>query len=232
MPPSLQREIDQPDYARLLKPISATSVNDAVYQTLSQRLIYGVYQAGQVLGIQELADNLQTSTMPVREALRRLVAQKALEPMRSRSMRVPLITADRLLDLRRVRLLAEGQAMEWAFAQLDTAATDGLERLAIDIQRVRTDLTDSLALNRQFHFTIYRAAQSHVLLAVIESLWLQSGPYLRAVREQCGVERVAVDDHHHAIVASLRAGDLTGAKQALLADISWPFDQLGNLPPN
>lgn len=223
----LQRELDQRDFSKLLQPISATSVHDAVYQTLSQRLIYGVYQAGQVLGIQELADDLNTSTMPVREALRRLVAQKALEPMRSRSMRVPLITADRLLDLRRVRLLAEGQAMEWAFPHLSESALASLESLAIDIQRVRADLTASLELNRQFHFLIYRAAHSQVLLAVIENLWLQSGPYLRAVREQCGVERETVDDHHHAIVASLRNGDLEGAKQALLADISWPFDELG-----
>lgn len=232
MQPLQQRESDPADYSPLLKPISPTSVNDAVYQTLSQRLIYGVYQAGQVLGIQELADDLNTSTMPVREALRRLVAQKALEPMRSRSMRVPLITADRLLDLRRVRLLAEGQAIEWACAQLDAAALNTLEALAIDIQRVRTDLTASLELNRQFHFLIYRAAHSQVLLAVIENLWLQSGPYLRAAREQCGIEREAVDDHHHAIVACLRAGDSEGAKQAMQADISWPFDQLGNRPPD
>lgn len=218
------------DYAKLLEPVTATSVHDAVYQALCRRLMHGVYQAGQVLGIQELADDLRTSTMPVREALRRLVAQKALEPTRSRSVRVPLITADRLLDLRRVRLLVEGQAIEWATPRLASADVEILQKLAADIQTARVDLTASLELNRQFHFLIYQAAQSQVMLGVIESLWLQSGPYLRAVREHCGLEREAVDDHHDAVVAALALGDALKARQALEADIRWPFDQLSTLP--
>lgn len=218
------------DYAKLLEPVTPTSVHDAVYQALCRRLMHGVYQAGQVLGIQELADDLHTSTMPVREALRRLVAQKALEPTRSRSVRVPLITADRLLDLRRVRLLVEGQAIEWATPRLALADVEVLHQLAADIQTARIDLTASLELNRQFHFLIYQAAASKVMLGVIESLWLQSGPYLRAVREHCGLEREAVDDHHDAVVAALKKADAREARQALEADISWPFDQLSTLP--
>lgn len=230
MPSALPSSVSQDEYADLMHPIAANSVNNAVYQSLSRRLMHGVYQAGQVLGIQELADELQTSTMPVREALRRLVAQKALEPMRSRSMRVPLITADRLMDLRRVRLLVEGQAIEWAVPHLASSDLEVLERLAKDIQTARVDLTASLELNRQFHFRIYQAARSQVVLGVIESLWLQSGPYLRAVREHCGLEREAVDDHHDAIVAGLRSGDARDARLALEADISWPFDELGKRP--
>ena len=218
------------DYAKLLEPVTATSVHDAVYQALCRRLMHGVYQAGQVLGIQDLADDLNTSTMPVREALRRLVAQKALEPTRSRSVRVPLITAERLLDLRRVRLLVEGQAIEWATPRVASADIDVLRQLATDIQTARIDLTVSLELNRRFHFMIYQAAQSQVMLGVIESLWLQSGPYLRAVREHCGLEREAVDDHHHAVAEALGKGNAVEARHALEADISWPFDQLSTLP--
>lgn len=44
------------------EPIIRTSVHDAVYQVLRNRIMHGVYRAGQVLGIQELADNLDTST--------------------------------------------------------------------------------------------------------------------------------------------------------------------------
>lgn len=31
--------------------------------------------------------------------------------------------------------------------------------------------------NRDFHFTVYRAAESETLLSIIESLWLRIGPY-------------------------------------------------------
>src|SRR3546814_18805157 len=81
-----------------LEPLVHTSVNEAVYRRLRDHLMRGDYAAGEVLGIQELADAFGTSAMPVREALRRLAAQQALEPMKSRSMRVPVVSRARLED--------------------------------------------------------------------------------------------------------------------------------------
>lgn len=213
---------------QLLRPNIPSSVNAAVYRGLCLRLMHGIYQAGQVLGIQELADELQTSTMPVREALRSLVAQKALEPMRSRSVRVPLITPERLNDLKNVRVLMEGQALVWAMPHLQGEKIEALAHLATEIQRSRTDLTSSLELNRQFHFLIYSAAQSPVSLGVIESLWLQSGPYLRKARELCGLGREQVDEHHYALVDALRAKDAPAAKRALERDVAWAFEAISN----
>lgn len=215
------------------EPIVRTSVHDAVYQVLRNRIMHGTYKAGQVLGIQELADNLDTSTMPVREALRKLIAQQALEPMRSRSARLPLITPERLADLHRSRLLIEGTATQWACQVGFAPATlQDLKQLAHDIHQSRTQLnglSTSLELNREFHFRIYKMAHSPVLLGLIESLWLQSGPYLREVQERCGAERAPIDDHHEKLVDALQAGDARAAQHALEADISWPFEQLLSL---
>ena len=212
------------------EPIVRTSVHDAVYQVLRNRIMHGVYRAGQVLGIQDIADNLDTSTMPVREALRKLIAQQALEPMRSRSARIPLITPERLADLHRTRLLIEGKMTQWACdTQISPEKLHHLKQLAHDIHQSRTQpdgLTTSLELNRQFHFSIYEYAQSPVMLGIIESLWLQSGPYLREVQELCGAERAPIDDHHETLVDALSRNDVIAAKQALEADISWPFEQL------
>lgn len=215
------------------EPIVRISVHDAVYQVLRNRIMHGTYRAGQVLGIQELADNLDTSTMPVREALRKLIAQQALEPMRSRSARIPLITPERLADLHRSRLLIEGKATQWAcHAGLDADAIQQLRLLAHDIHQSRTQpngLNTSLKLNHEFHFRIYKAARSPVMLGLIESLWLQSGPYLREVQELCGPDRAPIDDHHEKLVDALHAGNAVAAQQAIEADISWPFEQLLSL---
>ena len=48
-----------------------------------------MFDAGEMLRIQDLAETLQTSTMPVREALGRLVSEQALEALPNRSVRVP-----------------------------------------------------------------------------------------------------------------------------------------------
>jgi len=130
-----------------IKPVVRSSVSDAVYQTLRNKLMHGEYPAGQLLGIQDLANALETSTMPVREALRQLVAQQGLEPMRSGTVRVPLITPERLDDIRRSRVLVEGTVTEWAGPRLTARQLDGLERLAAEItvaRRSREGLVDSL----------------------------------------------------------------------------------------
>ena len=93
----------------MMAPVGRETLHDRVYAELRRSLIHGVFDAGQVLRIVDLAETLQTSTMPVREALARLVSEQALEALPSRSVRVPLITLERLDDLARARRLVEGQ---------------------------------------------------------------------------------------------------------------------------
>jgi len=84
---------------RPLSPISRETLHDRVYAELRRSLIHGAFATGEMLRIQELAERLQTSTMPVREALARLVSEQALEALPNRSVRVPVITRERLEDL-------------------------------------------------------------------------------------------------------------------------------------
>jgi len=221
-----------------LVPIVHTSVHEAVYRKLRDHLMRGDYSAGQVLGIQDIADALGTSIMPVREALRRLAAQQALEPMKSRSMRVPLISVERLEDIRRTRLLVEGQATEWAVPRITAAE---LKTLRVLSQKIGSALNtprkvaSGLEQNQQFHFTIYRAANSPSMLAIIESLWLQSGPYLRAARELMHSPERPADELHAGILHAIEHGDAAGARAAIERDICWAFDRLraaehANLP--
>src|SRR5690606_32661719 len=211
------------------QPIVRQSVNEAVYQALRNKLMHGEYRAGQVLGIQYLADALGTSTMPVREALRRLVAQQGLEPLRNGTTRVPLITKARLNDIRRARVLIEGTVTEWAGPRLAPQTLSRLEQLAREItqeRRTRKGVASSLEKNRVFHFTIYAAAQSPVMLAMIESLWLQSGAYLRETRELLHTKEQPADQLHESTVKALRAGRFDQARQYIQEDISWVFDRL------
>lgn len=65
--------------------------------------------------------------MPVRAALQRLVAEGALEGEAQRSLRVPLMTRERFLQILQVRLSLEGLAAESASGRLDEQALEGLE---------------------------------------------------------------------------------------------------------
>ena len=143
--------------------------------------------------------------------------------MRNGMTRVPLITRERLNDMRRSRVLVEGTVTEWASPRLDTATLDRLEQLADEITQARRTsdgVPASLEKNRIFHFTIYAAAESPVMMAMIESLWLQSGAYLRDKRELLHSAEQPPDLLHESTIEAIRRGELV----AVLGDYEWPVN--------
>jgi len=113
--------------AAQLTPVGRETVQDRVYSELRRALIGGLFEPNQVLTIRGLADALVTSTMPVREALGRLITEKALEALPNRSVRVPPITLERIDDLLRARSLIEGEAIALAAARMNPRVAERLD---------------------------------------------------------------------------------------------------------
>ena len=220
-----------------LAPVGRDTVQDRVYSELRRALIGGLFAPGQVLTIRRLADALVTSTMPVREAMGRLITEQALEMLPNRSIRVPPVTKDRIADLLRARILIEGEAMAMAAARMTPRLLASIRAIMLDWEVMRLGgnpetVDREVTLNHAFHFKIYRACGSAVLLPMIESLWLQSGPFTRAAIyafSEAGANDAA--RYHHDIVQALEGGNAAAARAALVADISRPFaylkDKLG-----
>lgn len=213
-----------------LTPVGRETVQDRVYGQLRQTLINGGFAAGDPLRIVELAERLQTSTMPVREALGRLVSEQALEAMPNRTVRVPLITRQRLDDLERARVLIEGRLVEMAIAHLTSDDLDILRKINTDCDMAFEMHGQDIGpvtsqFNQRFHFHIYQAAGSQVLIPIVESLWLQSGPVVRAAAqihdEQGGL---AATDHHWAMIGAIERKDGKAAVASLADDIGRSFD--------
>lgn len=215
-----------------LAPIARETVQDRVTKELRRALIFGVFEPGQVLTILDLAARFQTSTMPVRDALSRLISEQALEAMPNRSVRVPLITAERLDDLLHARLVNEGAALELAAPRLTRADMDALRASIRDYDRAiarrgRSHVEGELEANRAFHVRLYQASGSSVLMPIIDSLWLQSGPVVRAAVDAFdpGAE-LSAPHFHIEILDALERGDVAGARAALARDIRRAFDLL------
>jgi DNA-binding GntR family transcriptional regulator len=212
-----------------LAPVGRETVQDRVYSELRRALIGGLFEPGQVLTIRQLADALMTSTMPVRDAIGRLTSEQALEALPNRTIRVPPITLERIDDLLAARILIEGQAIALAAprmtdAQLTLIRDQMAEWEALRLGGDRASVDREVALNQAFHFEIYRACGSAILIPMIESLWLQSGPCTRAAIfafSDAGESDAA--RFHHAIVDALTRRDAIAARDALVADISRPF---------
>ena len=203
-------------------PLARDTLQERAYRRICDLILDGEIAPGQVVTIQNLAEAFGVSTMPVREALKRLTAAGALSLLTGRSIGIRRLSIDRLADLRRVRLSVEGLATEWAADLMEPDELAQLQRQCALLSRAAKDenVTDYLRANRAFHFIIYNAARSPTLAAMIETLWLQIGPYLNLLRGSGNY--VASNATHRAIVDALADHDGKAAAKALRADIN-PF---------
>ncbi len=208
-----------------LARIARETVQDRVYGVLRDRLMRGGFEPGQKLKIADLAAALGTSAMPVREALNRLAAERAIESMPNRSVRVPSLSKESLRDLMEARFAVEGLAVSRAAANMDEATLLLLRQIiAAQSETDAEHVSEASAeQNRAFHFAIYRQSGSVVLLPIIESLWLQFGPYLRVASERFDGREGRGTNFHVEIVDALARGDAAGARNALESDIGRSF---------
>ncbi|TIV61364.1 GntR family transcriptional regulator [Mesorhizobium sp.] len=73
----------------------------------------GEFSPGQPMRLKELAVAFGTSHMPIRDSFNRLRGIDILEREPHLSARVPMVTAEGLRDLLKVRVLDERQAVVW-----------------------------------------------------------------------------------------------------------------------
>jgi DNA-binding GntR family transcriptional regulator len=207
-------------------PAPRETLQDYVYERVRDLILSGDIAPGQSVTINSLAGAFAVSHMPVREALRRLVAERALTVISGRSVGLPALSVERLEDLRRVRVEVEGITTEWAARRLGNADH---EALAVLVGRMNRAVADNdvkayLHANRDFHFAIYRAASSDTLLSIIESLWLQISPYFNLLHASGDYQRA--NREHGTIAAALARGDAQAARAALVEDINGAAEML------
>ena len=197
----------------------AATAHSRVYAGLKAALMKGDFLPGERLVVRIIAEQFETSPMPVREALHRLISEEALINHANRGVIVPAVDGAMISDLVRVRSSIEGSATEWAASTITGAELTSLEDIDRRMHRSAEmgDTSDFLSLNRDFHFGIYRAARSKLILPIIERLWLRAGPWLNLIRKGA---TIGLDlDHHAELLDALRRSDGARARRALVADI-------------
>jgi DNA-binding GntR family transcriptional regulator len=200
--------------------LSRSTLNEEVYEELKQALISGKIAPGSTMTIRSLAQSFGISIMPVREALRRLVAEHVLVLLPNRSVALPVFTAERFHEITCIRIALEGLAAEEGAKRITAADTARVARMtALMETNAKAPPADVLEWNREFHFTLYRASGMPTLAKMIESLWLQVGPLLNLQQQVFAEQKISVYVHHHRALAGLIAKNPGEVRAAIVADI-------------
>jgi DNA-binding GntR family transcriptional regulator len=222
--------LNLPAALNLVEPLDRQTLGERAYAQLADLLISGRLAPGEKLSLRSAAEVLGVSIMPVREAVSRLVADKALEVTPNRAVRVPLMSAAQFRDLTKVRVVIEGHAAAQAALHRDNgnlvAIASAEEAMRAESLSPEPDLPRAVEFNKTFHFAVYEAAHSPILVEIIRALWLKAGPVIN-LDLRANPERLAKGDairFHANVRKAIAAGDEAAAQAGIAADITGAAD--------
>jgi DNA-binding GntR family transcriptional regulator len=209
---------------------------DLAYQSLREAIASGTLRPGQKVTERGLAKQLEVSSTPAREALRRLEQDGLIQRTGPRTVVVAEIAERTIDDLAEVEIGLRGLVARFAARyatpeQLDAldAILDAADDLLIVIvtrhrngENVDRYITALLDRMQEFNEAVNACAANPVLIRLLEQSRVFSQPERRARI----LEQIAADDsfgldrysNHRALVRALREGDSATAERLVIED--------------
>jgi len=208
-------ELNIPD----IPAISGTTTQEYAYERLRNAIMLGAIEPGTSLTIRGLAERLNLSPTPIREAVRRLSSEHAIQIKDNRRMAVPLMTPNRFEELVALRIAVEVHTAQRALPYMSDFIIEKLTELdnRMDELIFDRDLDQLTLLNQAFHRTLYTVNPAQTSMPIIESIWLQLGPFQRQVLTR--VTEYYEIDRHKEILTALTTRDATALIDAITNDI-------------
>jgi DNA-binding GntR family transcriptional regulator len=216
-----------------LKPLEADSLVQLAYESIRQSIIDGRFKMGEHIVESAVANDLQISRAPVREALRRLAQEGLAVERPRRGTFVREISAQDFIDIYNVRLAVEGAAVRIAVRK--GAPLDAIEDTIAKMERTASkgDVARTVGLELRFHEQVCKASGNSYLISVFESI-------LGAVHMALALDDGAYENledvtaEHIALLMSMRSGDpevaASAIHQHIISTVGPVLERLGGDP--
>ncbi|PSL48470.1 GntR family transcriptional regulator [Salsuginibacillus halophilus] len=181
------------------------------YDVIKSRILDGTYAAGQRIILDQIAKEVGSSVIPVREAIRRLEADKLIEYKPNTGPVVHSI--DEKIYMQTLELLAvlEGYATALSASHMTEKDIGELKRLNEAMQTALSeyDFQTLSALNKQFHFLIYDLCPNQLLITDIKESWARLDTVRHTAFTLFPMRAPASIEEHAKLVSLLEAGAST-----------------------
>lgn len=146
------------------------SSGEAVYDSLIEALRSGDFAPGDRLREEDVAQRLNLSRTPVREALRRLENNGIVEHRPRIGAVIRKLSQTEVVELYEMRIVLERTAARMAAQHGSEAEFDALDDMNARILDAQNTPTLGAAINQDFHEALYRAARNRFLLTSAEAI--------------------------------------------------------------
>lgn len=192
------------------------TAHEVALVSLRALLASGALRPGDPIRQEQLAGELGTSVVPVREALSTLQAEGLVRHVPHRGYRVASLSLDELSETYEIRRLLEDEVVRLATPQLHEEHFAALRAAAKEMEDLAEggDVTAMIEANRRFHFTLFEAAGRPRMVDFIRILWQTTDAY-RSMYYGQDDARQRVNHEHRSIIEALETGDVERAVREL-----------------
>lgn len=188
---------------------------ERAYDQIKRRILENDMEAGFQVLEQELAQMLDMSRTPVREALIRLAEEGMIEIRPRHGMRVLPVSADDMQEIYEILTSLESTAAELAAARGVTDAELAELRQALkdmDAALENDDLRRWAAADETFHLLLVRYSGNERLVALVSSFWAQTHR-IRLVTLRLRPKPLNSNKDHGAVVDAIAQRDREAARR-------------------
>ncbi|AUT71425.1 MULTISPECIES: GntR family transcriptional regulator [Paraburkholderia] len=184
----------------------AVTAEEEAYAYVLYRIRMGKYRAGDRLIPEEIAAEIDTSRMPVREAFRRLASEGLVVIRPNRGAIVRGLDADEMEEVFCMRGALEGLAAKLALPGIMPAHIAELARLIEVMESHEQDAHQWVSAHRNFHEYLCQLSGRKRLVAQIAGLHTVVEPHMRLWLQLADKQMTSRDDHT-TIIDAIKSGD-------------------------
>lgn len=202
-----------------------TSTAEAVTTQMRMDLLDGTIPAGSRILARSLAERFQVSIVPVREAIKRLVAEGLLVSSPQRATFAAEIGFEDISGVYDVRQILEVELAGRAVSLADDKAIKKCDNALAALLSTNLRGPEFFEAHRWFHWCLIEPAASTVARQVLERLWTNVDRYMSmAIRSQDDERKKAYrtnfDNAHKKLAEMFRARDEAGLRQLMKLHLS------------
>ena len=194
-------------------------LRDQIYQNIKRDILSGVYQPGEQLSVNQLAERYDTSATPVREALNILEQERLVDVLPRIGYFVSHITVQDIRAMYDYRIILEGASAEMAAHYITEAELEALARIPSDyILGNNESYLQYLQNNREFHLSVAKASHNHFLARAVAMMLDQTQRLVfLGIGSQQHTDEIL--QAHPRLVEALRQRDATAAREIMIEGI-------------
>ena len=188
--------------------ISENTLTNEIADIVRERILKGEYQIGEKIKESSIAQELNVSRTPIREAFKTLEEEGLLDYLPNRGCYAKGFTKRDVSDIYTGREALEEIAMTWACERITDEEIDKLEEQCelMDFYTKKRDVQKILTMNSSFHDIIYNSTGSRFLAQVLRSY----KGYLDKTRKSVFYREEFLDsiqEEHKAIFEAVKSRD-------------------------